>query len=549
MFSFIVTGGCSVDVETVNPTVIESSSDSSDVYISNEGSAFASMNWRGVGASGSSQTASMLNGEPTIVNSSEDESEEVSAYTQNQAAGGPTFDSAGGRISPNTLRKSNSGRTVIVSLNFGSGNVAIGETPTSDGPSGSEVNATPVDDTVTPIGEIATPPAVAETVQVETTEPTDPIEPIDPVDPTELAEPTEPIETALPTDENLDPRKANLIEESDSDECLFVCAKKPPHLRTPEYVELNSESDSDVVFVNEEVLPLPPTIKTEAQNLDPSLWCMDTTFLPDFQSSSSTPEGSSLLPNKIKFSISGPRKRNRRKSNDRGRYEMAYQVWDGTDHMANSVIYENPTNVNQLAASLARMDESQPSTSSSGQTGARKRKYPRYLKSYYHSNPAFDNTDSDDNDLPLNRLIYQKPKRRGKAIYESSSSSSEGPDSTDVDTSPLASGSSNAEFSSSSHEEYSLPSARAVKRKAPAKSSPSKAPRKRSRKEATSRSKKGDKSKRVKKPQSARKRAAKTSTASATGEKSKKTKSRVRSKNTMHLLSCTSSSTESGSDA
>lgn len=37
---------------------------------------------------------------------------------------------------------------------------------------------------------------------------------------------------------------------SDSDECLFVCAKKPPHLRTPEYVELNSDSDSDVVFVS-----------------------------------------------------------------------------------------------------------------------------------------------------------------------------------------------------------------------------------------------------------------------------------------------------------
>lgn len=40
--------------------------------------------------------------------------------------------------------------------------------------------------------------------------------------------------------------------DSDSDECLFVCAKKPPHLRTPEYVELNSDSDSDVVFVSSE---------------------------------------------------------------------------------------------------------------------------------------------------------------------------------------------------------------------------------------------------------------------------------------------------------
>lgn len=46
---------------------------------------------------------------------------------------------------------------------------------------------------------------------------------------------------------------------SDSDECLFVCAKKPPHLRTPEYVELNSDSDSDVVYVSSEMCETPST--------------------------------------------------------------------------------------------------------------------------------------------------------------------------------------------------------------------------------------------------------------------------------------------------
>lgn len=45
---------------------------------------------------------------------------------------------------------------------------------------------------------------------------------------------------------------------NDSDECMFVCAKKPPHLRTPEYVELNSDSDSDVVFVSSQ--PPMPTL-------------------------------------------------------------------------------------------------------------------------------------------------------------------------------------------------------------------------------------------------------------------------------------------------
>lgn len=50
--------------------------------------------------------------------------------------------------------------------------------------------------------------------------------------------------------------------DSDSDDCQFVCAKKPPHLRTPEFVELNSESDSDVVFVDETKLT-GQAIKTE----------------------------------------------------------------------------------------------------------------------------------------------------------------------------------------------------------------------------------------------------------------------------------------------
>lgn len=47
-----------------------------------------------------------------------------------------------------------------------------------------------------------------------------------------------------------------LTSDSDS-ECQFVLARKPPHLRTPELVSLNSDSDSDIVFVDETVLPKP----------------------------------------------------------------------------------------------------------------------------------------------------------------------------------------------------------------------------------------------------------------------------------------------------
>ncbi|EDV55161.2 uncharacterized protein Dere_GG21938 [Drosophila erecta] len=44
----------------------------------------------------------------------------------------------------------------------------------------------------------------------------------------------------------------------DDDECVFVLELKPPHLRTPEQVSLDSNSDSDVVFVNEQNEAAPP---------------------------------------------------------------------------------------------------------------------------------------------------------------------------------------------------------------------------------------------------------------------------------------------------
>lgn len=42
----------------------------------------------------------------------------------------------------------------------------------------------------------------------------------------------------------------NILSDTDSDECVFVKAEKPPHLRTPELVSLNSESDSDCVVID-----------------------------------------------------------------------------------------------------------------------------------------------------------------------------------------------------------------------------------------------------------------------------------------------------------
>lgn len=68
----------------------------------------------------------------------------------------------------------------------------------------------------------------------------------------EITPKVEPNTQTKPTQEVI-----NAESGSDSDECLFVCAKKPPHLRTPEYVELNSDSDSDVQFVSSETCQTP----------------------------------------------------------------------------------------------------------------------------------------------------------------------------------------------------------------------------------------------------------------------------------------------------
>ena len=49
--------------------------------------------------------------------------------------------------------------------------------------------------------------------------------------------------------ENVPPATREVVVESSDSECQFVLALKPPHLRTPEQVSLDSASDSDVVFV------------------------------------------------------------------------------------------------------------------------------------------------------------------------------------------------------------------------------------------------------------------------------------------------------------
>lgn len=52
--------------------------------------------------------------------------------------------------------------------------------------------------------------------------------------------------------ENVPPASLEVVVESSDSECQFVLALKPPHLRTPEQVSLDSASDSDVVYIPNE---------------------------------------------------------------------------------------------------------------------------------------------------------------------------------------------------------------------------------------------------------------------------------------------------------
>lgn len=56
--------------------------------------------------------------------------------------------------------------------------------------------------------------------------------------------------------ENVPAASSEVVVESSDSECQFVLALKPPHLRTPEQVSLDSASDSDVVYIPNEAQQL-----------------------------------------------------------------------------------------------------------------------------------------------------------------------------------------------------------------------------------------------------------------------------------------------------
>lgn len=138
---------------------------------------------------------------------------------------------------------------------------------------------------------------------------------------TETANPTPATSDSL-LNNPVEPELVN-IESDDSDECMYVGEQKPPHLRTPVMVELNSDSDSDVVFVNEDKAL--PAIKQECTStgdpstlagpstsamadlmaaLEPHMTMLSTSS--DMEDYSARPGTPSITVNRRRQTISGP---------------------------------------------------------------------------------------------------------------------------------------------------------------------------------------------------------------------------------------------------
>uniref|UniRef100_A0A182WL93 E3 ubiquitin-protein ligase Topors n=1 Tax=Anopheles minimus TaxID=112268 RepID=A0A182WL93_9DIPT len=83
-----------------------------------------------------------------------------------------------------------------------------------------------------------------------------------------------------------------LLSSSDSDDCQFVMAQKPPHLRTPDHVvDLESASDSDVVFVAEEPLEIRATTRTTRQQQQGNSMKKETAGIQEYNNGASTSSG------------------------------------------------------------------------------------------------------------------------------------------------------------------------------------------------------------------------------------------------------------------
>lgn len=263
----------------------------------------------------------------------------------------------------------------------------------------------------------------------------------------------------------------NVENDSDtgSDDCQFVCAKKPPHLRTPEFVELNSESDSDVVFVDEMVLTN-QAIKVEKNGKSTASSIIMSTAGP-----------SSMPSTNIIVSSS---RRKRRHHNDANiataSNNQIEQSPENYTSAACATICRTPTATSVATAAPKNTIEIKPSTSSQwnvsldGQTSS----LDKYQLAH-RPNAIVFNRNSNARTMAF---MAAKSVGGGKRIYEANSSTdNEKSTDAEVNSSPSSNSSSDSDdIQSSSHEEYVV-DARTRKRKRSTEVSP-RATRKRYRK-------------------------------------------------------------------
>lgn len=240
---------------------------------------------------------------------------------------------------------------------------------------------------------------------------------------------------------------ANVEHDSDSDDCLFVCAKKPPHLRTPEFVELNSETDSDVVFV-EEVLPICSGIKVENSSGNScSKTHVESNVIVKPQPTTIIMSTSDAIDNRNSKMVMPSSRRKQGHSRDNSPFINNNEL--GTTLLSNAI---STSTITLPGASM----ESKPSTSSQWMH----RLYP--IDSERHSNSQESNEyyvlkRPSVTKYNLSKFLAGR-SRNCKRIYESSSSNASDNDkTTDAGMTSSASSlsSNNTDYSdSSSHEEF-----------------------------------------------------------------------------------------------
>ncbi|KAI8117442.1 E3 ubiquitin-protein ligase Topors [Lucilia cuprina] len=200
------------------------------------------------------------------------------------------------------------------------------------------------------------------------------------------------------------------LTSGSSDECEFILERKPPHLRTPEMVSLDSASDSDVVFVDESK----PLNKTS------------------FSSSEGEPDDGPCLPkqhtrhnNKIAALVEAKKRNN-----------SANLVKSEQQDLQTEIYNMGASTSAALRLSLQkRGDKSHRSEGGSSSSRLRREKY------------SLRNNDAQS------RAERPVPKRRGKCLDSESSHSSTSSSTTTSSSSSSTTSSTNSS-SSSSDEDY-----------------------------------------------------------------------------------------------